>query len=222
MTSKGTISHWVEEGNKHSIDINCIEQDKTKIFDMLEKLDLPTPKRYYFEKKDLGSNSIDNLFDGNMTFYCRLLHKYSNKRYSGLVIDSVKSLEMFCNTYKLNDYIINLVERKNISHNGSIMASEYGVGIPGLTVIELLHGNESGLDLFHSRITPVHAEVDELRSLKYSGPNKPSYEDKLIIKKALDLVGGRKHPFPGYYEWEVSNKRIIFRNYQKPKTAYCN
>ena len=119
-----------------------------------------------------------------------------------------------------------LVERGNVTHAGSIIAKDDDVGIPGKCIVELVEG--TGEDLFHALKTPVTATVDFpkinwFRAIRYSGSKiQPTEEEERLIWRAIRMVGGLKHPFPGYYEFDVYDRtRIVFRRYQDSKSEYA-
>jgi hypothetical protein len=118
----------------------------------------------------------------------------------------------------MNQYTAMLVE-KSLTHTGSIIATEHQ-NTPVSCVIELVEGD--GPDLFHGKITPVHAEFEWTRTLHYSPLVPPTDYERSIISAALKMIGGPEHPLPGYYEFEAHPKRgIVFRNYQGPGTIYA-
>lgn len=212
-------SAWMAAGEKKGIDVSYLHQDKTKIFDFLEQLGLPRPASHLVEGIYAQWPIIDDLFKLFPSYFCRLIPKEGERQYKPLV-RSAQEFREFCSPHNMKKYIINLVEKGNVTHTGSIIAADETPSDIRKCIVEVVEGD--GPDLFHGHMTPVHAEVNFNRAICYDG-KIPTEEESGLVFTALRLVGGPRHPFPGYYEFEVwDRKDIIFRNYQGPGTAYSN
>ncbi|MDP2750080.1 MAG: hypothetical protein Q8O89_04580 [Nanoarchaeota archaeon] len=222
------ISRWIVEGKKSGIDLSSLGQDKMGMHQTLAELGLPRPQVHIIKKEILDSKTsktIDSIFEES-DFFCRLIPKDKSKiRPYRLRLKSKKDFINFVSKYELDNYIIQLVERDDVTHTGAIIVQkeiyEKKSDITGRCIAELVKGD--GPNLFHGYKTPVHAELDFTRAIKYS--REGAFADDLsrqLIYQALKHIGGPKNPFPGYYEFSVWNKeKIVFRNYQPPESPWA-
>jgi len=229
MNGKGNSSHWIAEGTKAELDLGFMYQDKGTISDMLDQLKLPRPREFHFLQDQLKYCLIRALFRGDMTYFCRLIpqDKTAIRPYRPEV-SSFAELREFCDRNISQGHTINLVESGDITHTGCIIVNAENTYPNGATIVELVHGPDSGAELFHGRVIPIQAEIDRWTGVIRHKKHNLSEEDRHIIYRAIHMIGGPKNPFPGYYEWFVRKrkkgkatlKEILFRNYQPPHGAY--
>jgi len=220
---KGNSSNWISEGSLAGIDLSFLYQDKSKIYEVLEVLGLPTVERYSFRVDDLDLNSLKELFEEDKTYFCRLVPRGKDTiRPYKLNMESWDELWFFLASYNLRDYReLHLVKKEEILYTGSIIARKGKEGVElDRCVVELVEGE--GPELFHGLRRPIHAEVRETGTIGYRDREESFEKERRIIYRALKMIGGPKHPFPGYYEFEVGLENIIlFRNYQAPESTYA-
>lgn len=209
-------AHWIREGKRQGVDVQFLFQDKTKLFERLEHLGLPTPRRHLFTPASLSPERIAPLFQGDR-YFCRLVPFHADQeRPYHLGISTAEEFWNFAGEYDLSSFReIQLIEKGYTQYTGAIVAGNTSL------VVELVEGD--GPKLFHGKETPVHATVDLDGIMHYSILRFPSSHERQIIFQAIKLVGGPKNPFPGYYEFEYMGQpkeRLIFRNYQSPASTY--
>ncbi len=216
----GNASDWIRAAEKHGKDLSWLYQDKEKAREDLAQLGIPQTEFYVFEGEQLNLPELVALFNGS-DYFCRLFPKEAEmERPYRLHISSHEQLKEFCSQHDLSKYRIHLAKREGIVYIGSITAKDDGVGEPGKCIVELIKGD--GPDLFHGEKTPFSAELSPTRAIQYRGTQIPSEAERRIISRALNIVGGLSHPFPGYYEFGVlQNGGILFFNYQSPESAYA-
>ncbi|MBI2103151.1 hypothetical protein HYT55_04885 [Candidatus Woesearchaeota archaeon] len=220
MTSANS-SDWIVESRKQGVDLSFLYQDKTKIYAMLEKLGLPFPQVFRFSPQKFDLATVSSLFSNNRHYFSRLVPFSSDqKRPYRLDLSTVTELQDFLSGYSLASFKeLHLVERGEVVYSGVIIAQDERCFLPGRCLVELVQGD--GPDLFHGRRVPIHMELDDHRYLRFTGVS-PQECERVLILQALAMVGGRNHPFPGYYEFESwKDGRLMFRNYQGPETAYA-
>ena len=223
MAQNSNSSGWIEEGRKIGLDLSSLEQDKSKIFEKIESLGLPHYQYFFVKPEEFDSERTKKLLQ-NPSYFCRLIpHQERAPRPYKSNVKSMEELKEFCEGYDRSQYSIMLVKVGNVTHTGAIIATDDTPCVPGKAVIELVEG--TGEDLFHGRKTPITAMIGAppnfSRIIRYDTSN-PSEEEKRLIFRAIKLVGGPAHPFPGYFEFDVCDRRrIVFRNYQDPKSAYA-
>ncbi|MBI4163369.1 MAG: hypothetical protein HY512_00785 [Candidatus Aenigmarchaeota archaeon] len=231
-------SGWIAAGRKRALDLSWLHQDKEKIYDGLDRLALPRPKTYIFEGVYISSVYVDELFERSKLrgagFFVRLVPKNSeeNRPYREKIF-TAEGLRVFCSGYDIKSYRVNLVESGCLTHTGAIVATDASPGVPGRCAIEI--AKCAGHEFFHGKIIPTHAEISMgPRTVKFSEKSLPIFqnqekEEKFLEEKekeerlalrALRMIGGPKHPFPGYYEFSVWDDRIFFRNYQPQDSVY--
>lgn len=224
MARKANTSVWIEEADKVGLDLNFLRQDKEGMFEKLDSLGLPRPATYIIPTSQIDSPRTRKILERTNCF-CRLIPKHGGRRPYKPNIASIKGLKWFCKPHDLSQYEIQLVEKGNITHTGSIIAEDESIGIPGKSIMEIVEG--TGEDLFHGLKTPNLATIDFpginwFRAIRYDSNQDPTQEERKIIWQAVKMIGGPKHPFPGYYEFNVYDRtRIVFRNYQPPSSAYA-
>lgn len=207
----GNSAHWISQGKLTGLDLQFLYQDKTKWFDFLEQLGLPTPLRYAFPQI---SNINHQIFDGKR-FFCRLVPQNpADERPYHLSITSKQEFEEFVHPYEQQSFReVQFIEKGDILYTGAIIAGKEQC------ILELVEGD--GPQLFHGQATPVHAQMGLSGVMKYSAVHEPTFSERKLLFRAFQLVGGPRHPFPGYYEFEIDHReRLIFRNYQSPESAY--
>ena len=209
------MSIWIREARKQGIDLSAMYQDKLKIYDVLEILGLPTPKRYTLDPKEIENPWVEEIFRNN-TYFCRLIPNDKEKtRPYKMRVTTKEELKIFYEEQR-GEYTIMLVEKGEVRYSGVIIAIEDGEEQRG--VVELVKGD--GEDLAHGKKTPLHGKWEARRKIKYIN-QIPKKEEEQIIEQAIRAIGYPKAPFPGYYEFEVwKENQIIFRNYQSPQTPY--
>lgn len=218
MTSENA-SDWMNAGRKSAVALDFMYQDKSAIYTMLNQLGLPYPSLYVFKGSKMQVDAAAHLFQSGKVFFCRLVPRNpAQERPYCLRLESSNELQEFLASYHLADYgEMQLVEKPDIMYTGSIIAQDEAPGIPGKCVVELVQGD--GPDLFHGKKTPITAFI-EFGRLTTSLPT--TFPELTLIHQALNLVGGVKHPFPGYFEFEVwEGNEIKFRNYQSPTSVYA-
>ncbi len=207
----GNSAHWISQGKRTGIDLQFLYQDKTKTFEILEQLGLPTPLRYSFPNLIRINPTI---FDGKR-YFCRLVpYNPLDERPYHLGLTSPEEFQEFVRPYNLDTFReVQLIEKGHIIYTGAIVASNEQY------VMELVEGD--GPRLFHGEAIPVHAQMGSSGVMCYSSVREPALSERKMMFRALKLVGGPRHPFPGYYEFEIDDtERLIFRNYQSPESAY--
>lgn len=205
------MSSWITEAKKQGIDISLLHQDKEKIYENLKRLNLPHPNSHIIAASQIQSKEVNDLFQKS-AYFCRLIPKDKNAiRPYHLKIKTPEEFLHFCAQYKLSEYKIQLVEKGNITHSGVIvMKKQRGI-------IELVKGD--GPDITHGHKIPITANITEEIDYK----NKAEEREKDIIKEALLMIGWQKNLIEGYFEFEVwNNRKILFRNYQPPESAWAN
>ncbi len=218
MTNCNT-SGWVEAGKRTGVDLSCLLFEKEAMYAHLDRLGLPRVKSYSCNPQTLPSDLVEK-FNG-MVYFCRLIPSDLRlERPWRQPIRAYEELRRFLDEHDLREYrTLQLVEKGNVTHTGGIVATDLEPGVPGPTVIELVRGD--GVDLFHGKKTPWHGWIRYTRTLHFD-PETPVPE-RLLMHRALDLVNGVEHPFPGYYEFDVRDEnKILFRNYQYPGTVWTN
>lgn len=212
-------SHWMKAGRQNAIALDFMYQDKSTMHTMLNQLGLPCPSYYVFKGLEMRAEAAAHLFQFGKSFFCRLVPtSLVQERPYCLRLTSQTELQEFLFSYHLDDYReMQLVEKPEIMYSGSIVAQDEALGIPGKCVVELVQGD--GSDLFHGKKTPITTFI-EFGLLRTASPT--TFLERTLIHHALNLVGGAKHPFPGYFEFEVwGGNEIKFRNYQSPTSAYA-
>ena len=212
-------SDWMNVGRKKGILLDFMYQDKSMMYTMLQELGLPYPPFHIFKGSEMRMDAAASLFQSGKSFFCRLVPRNpAQERPYCLRLTSQTELEEFLLPYHLDEYKeMQLVEKPEVFYTGSIIAQDQAPGIPGKCVVELVPGD--GPNLFHGKRIPLTAFIEF--GLLTIAPGTISLE-RTLIYQALNLVGGLKHPFPGYYEFEVwKENEIKFRNYQSPTTAYA-
>lgn len=215
------MSEWIAEAKKHDIDLSGLYQDKKAIYETLEKMQLPHGKVYSIKTEEVNSEKIKELFQKS-EYFCRLIPKNKNMiRPYKLKIGSAKEFREFCSQYNLTKYTIQLVEKREVSYFGVIIATNDEKNKPRVCIIELVEGD--GPDLTHGEKIPITAKINKNKELEWISDKKPTEEERKIIERAVEYIGGAEKPFSGYYEFTVWGKeKIIFQNYQGPETPYCN
>ncbi len=211
------MSVWIAEAAKYGIDLSILHQDKTKIYTELSRLGLPVPEAHVISQEQLASDELEQITEGRIWF-CRLIpHAIGEERHFRSRLRTPEEIREFCSQYDLSRYTIRISEDGNITHTGGIIAAEIN-GQPDECAIELVKGD--GPELFHGKVIPYHARIDAfLRKWEFDGQTPPL--EIRIMKEAIHLIGGRRHPYPGYYEFMVRDEeKIVFRNYQNPTTPY--
>ena len=212
-------SDWIDAGLVIGVDLSGLYEDKRRMVDMLDRLGLSRHKDYYISEDQINSDFVETLFSHTACF-CRLIPRSGGRRPYRERISSAEEFRAFCSEYNLSNYDIHLVEKPGLEYTGGIIANEFGPGIPMSCAIEIVRGD--GHALFHGKEIPIHADVDFDRVVKYSGHIEPTEEERRIVYRALHMIGGPGHPFPGYYEFDVlAEGEIKFRNYQNPCTPYA-
>lgn len=225
MTKKKNqnTSVWIKSTEEKGLDARFLERDESeKMYEILDSLGLPRTRVYYPSKREIENLQTGEIFSQHPCF-CRLIPKSGGIRPYNLEIRSAEELRDF---YSENpgDYQAMLVERGNVTHAGAIIAKDESTGNPGKCTVELVEG--TGEDLAHGLRTPVSTQIDFpgrnwFRIFKYDREPTPTEKERSLITQAIKLIGGINHPFPGYYEFDVvDGTRIIFKKYQKQKTAY--
>jgi hypothetical protein len=216
-------AEWIIAGERESIDLTFLYQDKSAITQSLERLGLPHPQRYEFSPSHLDIGKISILFENGRRYFCRLVpHNPRKARPYRMAICSTAELTDFLEGNDLTAYReLHLGEKGIVIYTGGIIASDLQLGVPGSLVVELVAGD--GPVLFHGSGNPLQARRNSSGVLQYHRP--PSFPiEQNIIAEALQLIGGVSHPFPGYYEfevWERNHNKVLFRNYQPPNSAYA-
>ena len=162
---------------------------------------------------------MEELFQES-SFFCRLVPKEQKAKrpYHPLLQESSDFIH-FLRQHELDQYSeIHLVEKKEIRYTGGIIAS-YRDDHP-FCIVELVAGD--GSKLFHGEATPFQARTNDCGILQCSVITVPSLEERTIMSQAVKMIGGPRHPFPGYYEFDVQGERILFRNYQPSTSAYAD
>ncbi|GEM_PF-3130040 len=231
-------SGWVAKGTERGLDLKWLEQDKENIYNGLERLGLPTPKRYIFDGSDIDSFYVDEVFRGARSskehnFFVRLIPVLGGDRPYRVCVSSVEQLRDFCSAYDMRRYTVGLSRYGDLTHTGSVIATDIRAGVSGECVVEV--ASCGGPDFFHGKVTPTHAKISiGPRTVKFSEEDLPKNLKKDELKfaleareirrslalKALRMIGGPRHPFPGYYEFSVWDDQIFFRNYQPPSSVY--
>jgi len=219
--NSGNSSDWIVRGMKKGIDASYMYQDKTNLQEMLETLRLPHPHLFRFDPLKLDLDYISSLFSSAQHYFSRLVPFSADvKRPYHLDLATVDELQDFLSSYSLESFKeLHLVERGEVVYSGVIIAQDEKSCVPGRCLVELVKGD--GQDLFHAKKIPIHGEFNEHRRICFAEIITPTDAEKRILFDALSMVGGREHPFPGYYEFELwGDGRLMFRNYQGPETAY--
>ncbi|MCH7568351.1 MAG: hypothetical protein IIA87_02925 [Nanoarchaeota archaeon] len=218
-------SVWLAEATKAGLNLDFLRRDETKMFEVLDGIGVPRTRVYFPTRSQVKSLRTKRIFNEHSCF-CRLVPKDRNlRRPYNVNITSPEELREFCSKYDLSQYSVMLVEKGNVTHSGSIIARDDSPGNPGKCIIELVEG--TGEDLLHGLKTPVTVAIEIpglnwFRTMRYLN-NEPTSTEKRLIRDAIKLVGGVRHPFPGYYEFDAYDEtRIMFRKYQNPSTAYAN
>lgn len=215
------MSEWIAEAKKQNINLSGLYQDKKAIYEILEKMQLPHGKSYIIKTEEINSKKIENLFE-KAQYFCRLIPKDKDMiRPYKLKINSAKEFRDFCKEYDLKKYTIQLVEKGEVTYFGVIIATNDEKDNLGVCIIELVEGD--GPDLTHGEKIPITAKINKNHELEWISDKKPTEEERKIIERAVEYIGGAEKPFSGYYEFTVWGKeKIIFQNYQDPETPYCN
>ncbi|HLD57756.1 MAG TPA: hypothetical protein VJA47_05590 [archaeon] len=231
-------SGWIVEGRERALDLSLLHQDKDRIYDGLDRIALPTPHRYEFDCVDVLSDKVAELFRNPTSpgyhFFVRLIPRFGGQRPYKEEVKTFQELRDFCSLYDLRDFASRMVKWENeITHTGSIIATDISPGVSGECVVET--ADCGGHDFFHGKVTPTHAKISiGPRIIKFSEEDLPKNlkEDELrlaleaqrirrsLALRALRMIGGPRHPFPGYYEFSVCNGDILFRNYQSRDSVY--
>ncbi len=219
MEVSGNSARWIGLAKTKGLDLQWLDEDKTAIYPALQALGLPFPAVYYIAAHEVTSSTVDALF-ATSDYFCRLIPRERGERPFRVRLRSAQEFREFCGGYDLSKYIINVVQRGDITHTGSIVARDEASCVPGRCIVEVVEGE--GPDLFHGHKTPATAELDDLRIVRY-GCKQPTDDERAIVYSALRWIGGPSHPFPGYYEFEVwSGSAIKFRNYQNQDSPYAS
>lgn len=203
------MSAWICKAKECNIDLRNLHQDKEKIWKSLKSRNLPVPKMHMIKANEITSKKVQKIF-AKTNCFCRLIPKNKDViRPYKLRLTSVSEFQKFCSEYNLSEYIIQIVERPNITHSGVIIVKKR------FSVIEVVKGD--GPDMTHGLKTPVTAVIRR-EQIKYPC-KRPTAIQKKIINKVKRYVKERQ----GYYEFDVTNnKRILFRNYQPKNTPWTN
>lgn len=214
----GNSAEWMEAARRRGINVDFLQQDKTRMYDMLHKLALPCPRVIQYHGA-VDWVELEKEFEAGTHFFSRLVPRDATQpRPYAALLHSLEEAREFISRYSLDQFAaIHFVEKGSretpISHTGGIIAANQR------TIVELLAGD--GPELFHGTKTPTHAEVGFTGRICYPNGDDPAVLERSLIFRALSLIGGPKKSFPGYYEFEVWGGRDIrFRNYQFPQTAY--
>jgi len=217
-------SAWIAEAEKAGINLSFLERDETRMYEVLDDLGVPRTQVYFPTHEEVESLRTRKIFKQHNCF-CRLVPKNKDlERPYRINLTSPEELLEFCSEYDSSQYSVMLVEKGNVTHSGSIVARDDSPGNPGKCVVELVQG--TGEDLFHGSKTPVTLLIETprlnwFRTMRYLD-KEPTRTERKLIEKAIGLIGGVKHPFPGYYEFDAyDGTRIMFRKYQNPSTAYA-
>ncbi len=220
-------SVWIKKAKKAGLDVDFLHQDKGEIYRMMTELNLPMTPVHILNPSELDLEKLERIFKRSWCF-SRLIPRDGGIRPYKFPVKSVKEFLGFIEKYDLAGYSsVHLVEKGDgkLTHTGCIIARDESPGIPGRCLVELVEGN--GEDLFHGLKTPIRADIDcpginWFRTIKYNREVPASEEERKIVLLALKFIGGPKHPFPGYWEFDVMDrKKIMFRNYQDQETAYA-
>ena len=212
---KGNSSDWIIRGVEAGVSLDFLKQNKLEVVKACEMLGLPTPKVYTLNHEEITPKKISKLFNGK-NYFCRLVpNDFRKPRLYMLNINTAQEFWEFVSEYDLKDYKIMLKENGNITQSGGIISDEQN----NVCIAELVQGY--GASLFHGDITPTTAICRFTKKLEFIGV-KSSDEEKTLLIKALRHIGWPRHPFPGYYEFDVLDRtQIMFRNYQEPSSAFA-
>ena len=214
---------WIESAKESGIDLSWMYETKEGLDEKLESLGLPHPKTHIISGDKIDSPEIEDMF-ATTSFFCRLVPKDGGIRPYRLKLTTAEEFRKFVSEYDLTKYKVHFVEKGDLTHTGAIIATEEAFGVPGRCVIELVEGD--GPTLFHGKETPISAQIEfpspGPRVIRYHDWQNPTEQERYLIWRALQLIGGPSHPFPGYYEFDVvGGHRILFRNYQGPRSGYA-
>lgn len=210
-------SHWMIVAKEKGIDLSFLEEDKIGVDKKIQELDLPGQKVFYLTSEEVNTQRAEDLLS-QYNFFCRLIPKDKDvQREYHPYLETVEEFRKFCGEFDLSQYIIQLKEKERVIYSGAIIVKG------DRCIVELIEGENSSEELFHSLKTPVHAEVDPwTKTIRYEN-GIPKIEMRKIVFNALKLIGGPKHPFPGYYEFQVwAGTKINFYNYHSPDSGYIN
>jgi hypothetical protein len=212
IINKQNSADWIRTAKDLGIDLaNVLFQDKKGMYEALDKIGLPTPKRLFYPAVEYNKHKkeIEQFIKKYKPVYSRLNPFLgSGKRPFKININSLKDFLDYVEKAKaeidLKDYELHIIHNGNMLYSGNIIYKDIVVG-------ELLKGRH--IDLAFGHKTPMTAMYDDLkRRFVFMGDNDYTAKEKQLLLDVIKMVGDHK----GYFEFVVTDKgELYFKNFQK-------
>jgi len=202
---------WKEKAREQGINLDeVLYQDKKGTYQRLDELGLPHSKTEIYPCENYMNNldSIKSFIDEGKIIFCRINPLVKGfPRFFSTNIRTFDDFTKFMNSHKFNhkQYEIHLVQNGEVTHAGVIISSDRIIG-------EIIEGTSTDLHEGKSEM-PLGAEIDSFTG-RITFTNKSSEKAAKWLVKAMKLIGAQQKAIKGYFEFQVSNGRLVFINCQ--------